>query len=268
MKYLWTLQFPPLQIRFACSQSPTSHLQPILDIIGKNPQHVTTYFSKDSMFEPCSSQLSLILISKGQFSKIRSLCSRSAYATKLSTAPREAKEQLAAILDEATKARSKSIQLKGVEFADQLSGELAKHGKSMEDMYSRLSSEVHSTSPDESQIVGILKQVGNAQEWYKKAEAGCWQKIQSQKKKLYHVLCNHHFIDIRMFIWFVLSVSHVIQRVLEYTLPSPSIDMGWSLRHRLLVSWREPDQENRKRGRPKQRPKLLRRCVAERGLWT
>ena len=114
-----------------------------------------------------------LLISKGQFSKIRSLCSQCPDATTSSTAPREAKEQLTAILDEATKARSKSIQLKGVEFANQLSDELAKHGQMMEKLYSGLSMEVHATSPDESKITGALKQVEKARKWYKKAEAGC-----------------------------------------------------------------------------------------------
>ena len=87
------------------------------------------------------------------------------------TAPREGKEQLSAILDEATKARSKSIQLKGVQFADQLSGELAKHGETMEAFYEQLAVAVHAA--DESKIMMILKSVGSAQEWYKKAEAGC-----------------------------------------------------------------------------------------------
>ena len=60
-----------------------------------------------------------------------------------------------------------------MEFADQLSAELAKHGKTMEGLYSGLSLEVQSASPDESKITGILKKVVKAQEWYKKAEAGC-----------------------------------------------------------------------------------------------
>eukprot|EP00913_Durusdinium_trenchii_P023001 g21597.t1 len=79
-------------------------------------------------------------------------------------------EKLQQVLDEATKARSKSIQLKGLEFADQLAGELLKHAENMEGLYSDLKKRVQSQPPDEPGITTFLAKIEAKQNWFKKAE--------------------------------------------------------------------------------------------------
>ena len=52
--------------------------------------------------------------------------------------PRSALDQIQPVLDESTKARKVSVQLKGMEFADQLAKELLKHSTTMEELYGEL----------------------------------------------------------------------------------------------------------------------------------
>ena len=80
------------------------------------------------------------------------------------------------ILDEATKARAKSIQLQGLEFASELSGELKKHGASMESFYSDLKSALDSKNPDEKSIAKLVQKINQKMAWFSKAEAGFVQK--------------------------------------------------------------------------------------------
>ena len=87
--------------------------------------------------------------------------------------PRLAKELLQPILDEATKARQKSIQLRGMEFADELAGQLLKHGNAMENLYAELKNNLEMNSPDESKIQCILVKIEGMRKWYTKAEIWC-----------------------------------------------------------------------------------------------
>ncbi|CAK9096979.1 Uncharacterized protein SCF082_LOCUS45505 [Durusdinium trenchii] len=75
-----------------------------------------------------------------------------------------------AVLDEATKARTKGIQLKGMEFADQLSKQLLDHGSAMEGCYSDLKSAVEATSPNLDKIKALISKVQIKRDWFKKAE--------------------------------------------------------------------------------------------------
>lgn len=84
--------------------------------------------------------------------------------------PRAAKDHLSEILDEATKARGKSIQLKGVAFADQLADEILKHANKMESYYSALKTQVGKDPPDEKTIKTLMNKVEAAQAWWKTAE--------------------------------------------------------------------------------------------------
>ena len=87
--------------------------------------------------------------------------------------PRHAKELLQPVLDEATKARQKSIQLRGMQFADELAHQLLKHGNGMETLYTELKNNVEMNSPDESKINCTLGKIETMQNWYKKAEVWC-----------------------------------------------------------------------------------------------
>ena len=55
-------------------------------------------------------------------------------------------------------------------FADQLAGEMRKHGNLMEDYYGKLKATVEHDSPKDAAIMALLKKIDEAQSWYKKAE--------------------------------------------------------------------------------------------------
>ena len=80
------------------------------------------------------------------------------------------------VLDEATKARAKSIQLQGLEFASELSGHLMKHGASMETFYSDLKRTLDSKNPDEAAVKKLIQKISVKMAWFSKAEAGLVQK--------------------------------------------------------------------------------------------
>ena len=90
-----------------------------------------------------------------------------------SALPRHARELLQPVLDEATKARQKSIQLRGMQFADELADQLLKHGSGMESLYTELKGMLEMNQPDESKIQNTLEKIETMQSWYKKAEVWC-----------------------------------------------------------------------------------------------
>ena len=91
--------------------------------------------------------------------------------------PREAATLVPLILDEATKARSRSIQLKGMDFAGELSSQLLKHGSEMESFYSILKTSIQKPSPDRKEIKKLLKKVKAKRAWFEKAEVRCCKTI-------------------------------------------------------------------------------------------
>jgi len=76
------------------------------------------------------------------------------------------------VLDEATKARQKSIQLKGMQFADELASQLLKHGTFMENLYTELKNHLSLDPPDEKKVSHTIGKIQLNQKWYEKAEAG------------------------------------------------------------------------------------------------
>ena len=86
--------------------------------------------------------------------------------------PRTGKDALAGVLDRATKARTKSIQLKGMEFAGELAEHLLQHAVQMETLYASLKAAVSAEKPSERKIAEIVQQVDSKSQWYDKAEAG------------------------------------------------------------------------------------------------
>lgn len=87
-------------------------------------------------------------------------------------APRLGLEALQGVLDKATKARTRSIQLQGMDFADELSKQLLTHAGEMETIYAKLKSAVSKDAPDEAAIQTILSEIESKNKWYDKAEAG------------------------------------------------------------------------------------------------
>ena len=118
---------------------------------------------------------------------------------------------MAAVLDEATKARAKGIKLQGIAFADQLAGEMRKHGTLMEDHYVKLKALVEHDSPKEAAFTAMLKRIEDAQNWYKKAEVRVIKRVsksfsQQQSRviplvlhptksilKCFNIICGHVF---------------------------------------------------------------------------
>ena len=85
---------------------------------------------------------------------------------------RHGKELLQPVLDEATKARQKSIQLQGMQFADELASQLLKHGTLMENLYTELKNNLSLDPPDEDKVSHTMGKIQLKQKWYEKAEAG------------------------------------------------------------------------------------------------
>ena len=86
--------------------------------------------------------------------------------------PRIAKDALGGVLDKATKARQKSIQLQGLEFADALAQEMLKHANDMEAIYIKLKKAIEKDPPDEENIETIINDIEQKKKWYEKAEVG------------------------------------------------------------------------------------------------
>ena len=88
--------------------------------------------------------------------------------------PRLGQEALTAILDKGQKARTKSIQLNGVEFASELAKQLRTHADEMEVLYGDLKKVVGAEQPDENMISDLLKKYQTKKSWFDKAEVGVW----------------------------------------------------------------------------------------------
>lgn len=86
--------------------------------------------------------------------------------------PRTGKDALGGVLDRATKARTKSIQLKGMEFAGELAEHLLQHAVQMETLYASLKAAVSQEKPDDRKIAEIVEEVESKSKWYEKAEVG------------------------------------------------------------------------------------------------
>eukprot|EP00435_Cladocopium_sp_Y103_P013278 s4214_g3.t1 len=94
-----------------------------------------------------------------------------AVEVKPKTWKEEAASMIPQILDEATKARAKSIQLKGMDFAAELSTQLLKHGSEMEAFYSTLKGALEKPSPEKKEVKKLVKKIKVKRAWFEKAEA-------------------------------------------------------------------------------------------------
>ena len=85
--------------------------------------------------------------------------------------PREANLKLQAALERATKARKLSIQLKGVDYAKELSDQRLKNAASMESLYMELNGILTSQPVDRKKMKAVLAQLEPKNVWFEKAEA-------------------------------------------------------------------------------------------------
>ena len=82
---------------------------------------------------------------------------------------RSAVEVIAQILEESTKSRTKSIELRVVDYAQELSDQLLKHSQFLEDLYKNLSIAVEKI--DERNMKRLMDLYDSKKEWYVKAQA-------------------------------------------------------------------------------------------------
>lgn len=91
---------------------------------------------------------------------------------KESHTPRLGKDQLKQVLDDMSKSRKLGIELKGVEFASELSNQLVKHSEELEKVYSKLQKEVAKDMNKEEVFKPILNEIERMNTWFTKAEVG------------------------------------------------------------------------------------------------
>lgn len=80
---------------------------------------------------------------------------------------------MAAILDEGTEARKKSMQLNGIQYATELASELVSHAKSMETWYNVFQKALKAQpQKGDDWFEEMFPKIAKKQEWYKEAKAG------------------------------------------------------------------------------------------------
>ena len=79
---------------------------------------------------------------------------------------------MALILDEATKSRTKSMQLQSLDYAKELSDQLKKHAVTLEGIYNELQQHVLAEVQKEEVYNKIYLKVEGRNKWYAKAEVG------------------------------------------------------------------------------------------------
>ena len=79
---------------------------------------------------------------------------------------------MAAVLDEATKARTKSMQLKTVDYAKELSDQLLNHAVALEGFYNEVQQHVGKEVQNQAVYDKVFQKVDAKSGWFAKAEAG------------------------------------------------------------------------------------------------
>ena len=75
------------------------------------------------------------------------------------------------MLEQSTKARRQSLELKEVEFATELSGQLLDFAKSMEKLYTELQAACKDPATSDKTIHAFLRKLDLKSQWFAKAEA-------------------------------------------------------------------------------------------------
>ena len=100
----------------------------------------------------------------------------------LEAADRCALDQMAIALDQLTKARSLSIQIKEVEFASDLSSQLAQFASDVEAIYLELQNLTNQEKNEASDYASVFLKLDYKSKWFDKAEAGFGTKVQTCSK--------------------------------------------------------------------------------------
>ena len=86
--------------------------------------------------------------------------------------PRMAAQKMHLVLQEATHARQRSLELEQHEYAGQLSQDLLNYAATMEKQYRALSKKVEQKEDSERAYSRIFEELDQRQKWFEKAEAG------------------------------------------------------------------------------------------------
>lgn len=84
---------------------------------------------------------------------------------------RLASDSVQTILNESTKARTRSIQLKGVEYGQELSQQMMKHSQALEKIYGDMRAETSKATPNNDELQELLDVYEKKHAWFEKAEA-------------------------------------------------------------------------------------------------
>ena len=108
----------------------------------------------------------------------------------------------------AQKARTKSLQLKGMEFADQLAQSMLDHATTMEKTYQDLKTALAADPPSDKKIKNIILDVESKQKWFDKAEVGGVEKLlrlmvfkRCEKQLNYHFQKFQIQCNLYIYIW-------------------------------------------------------------------
>ena len=98
--------------------------------------------------------------------------------------PRQAKERMEEVLAESGKARRLSIELSGMEFANDLSQQLLLHANDMEKTYGQFQKLVKQEVNTEAQYRPLFHLTEKKQKWYASAEASCLSLVTRNREGL------------------------------------------------------------------------------------
>ena len=85
--------------------------------------------------------------------------------------PRQVAEQKPEILKDASRARETALELTNLEYGGELSGQLLKFSKQMEQAYKHLAELESQASTPDAKLMKFLKYVGKKKPWFKDAQA-------------------------------------------------------------------------------------------------
>ena len=117
-----------------------------------------------------------------------------------------ASNKMATALDQVSKARSKSLQLTGVDFGKELSDQLGEHAKQMEDLWKKLNKMVLKEDKSNPQIAVLSAAVDEKTKWWDKAVAGkfkrdldsnVWVEWGSLGLRVFRLICFQAWSGIR-----------------------------------------------------------------------
>lgn len=127
------------------------------------------------------------------------------------------------VLDQATKARQKSIQLKSIEFAQELSNQLLSHANSMENLYAQLSEAATAKKPKEDSFFeALFEEIDGKFHWFSTAEdRGFYTQSKSMLPEFQTKLSNlSYLLYILIFTFLEISALPALTAAFARSLPT------------------------------------------------